>query len=104
MKTAHPVEQQQHDPVRFAIAAIAFASGGIPTIHIENENTGEIAAMTPESAAMDNHIIRHMTPEHALLVGLWCGKQQAKRTHDLNARELLKSEVNAALEKEEVAA
>lgn len=84
MSAAQPVEQQQNDPVRFAIAAIAFASGGIPTIHIENENTGEITAMTPESAAMDNHIIRHMTPEHALLVGLWCGKQQAKRTHEFH--------------------
>lgn len=97
-------EQQQHDPVRFAIASIVFAGGGIPTIRIENENTGEISAMTPRAIAMDQHIVNHMTPEDALLVGLWYGKEQAKETHDLNVQELLKSEANAALEKEEVAA
>jgi hypothetical protein len=84
MNAAQHVEQQQNDPVRFAIASIVFAGCGIPTIRIENENTGEITAMTPESAAMDDHIIRHMTPEDALLVGLWCGKQQAKRTYEFS--------------------
>lgn len=104
MATTNSTEQQANTPVRFAIASIVFGRGGVATIRIENENTGEIVEMTPRAIAMDEHIIRHMTPEDALLVGLWYGKEQAKETHELNAQELLKSEANEALEKEEATA
>lgn len=75
-------------PVRFAIASIVFGGGGVATIRIENESTGEVAAMTPGAIAKAEHIIRGMTPEDALMVGLWCGKEQAKRTEKLNAQEI----------------
>lgn len=77
MAEINSTEQQPNAPVHYAIASIIFGPGGVATtIRIENESTGEVAAMTPRSIAMDKHIIRHMTPEDALMVGLWCGKEQ----------------------------
>ena len=86
--TSASTEQQPSAPVRFAIAAIVFGPGGAATtIRIENESTGEVFAMTPIAIAMDKHIIKQMTPEDALMVGLWCGKNQKLETNKLNALE-----------------
>lgn len=104
MATSNSTEQQADTPAHYAIDSIIFGGGGVATIRIENESTGEVAAMTPEAIARDDHIIRGMTPEDALMVGLWCGKERAKRTNELNTQEMLKSEANEALEKEGVAA
>ena len=86
--TSANTEQKPSAPVRFAIASIVFGGDGMATIGIENESTGESAAMTPDAIAKDKHIINGMTPEDALMVGLWLGKNQAKRTEELNAQEL----------------
>ena len=75
-------------PARYSIASIVFGGDGMATIGIENESTGESAALTPDAIAKDKHIINDMTPEDALLVGLWLGKNQAKKTEELNAQEL----------------
>lgn len=86
--TAGDSAEQPNSPVRFAIASIIFTSGGIPTIRIENEETGEVIAMTPREAAMNAHIIGNMTPEDALMIGHWQGREQERETNKLNAQEL----------------
>jgi hypothetical protein len=61
---------------RYSIASILM--DGDIVMRIENELTGEIVVMPVTEIALNADIIKRMTPEDALLVGVWYGHQRVK--------------------------
>jgi hypothetical protein len=76
MAEINSTEQQPGTPAHYAIAAIVM--GNEITMHIENESTGEAVVKTVAEIINNSNIIKHMTPEDALSVGVWHGEQRRR--------------------------